>query len=209
MRRPRSVSLPVSTATSAARIGQARRRVSCSRIGGPSPPHRRLKVAYMAASFGSVRRSPSAIPSRIRCWAAGKLIVNSKLSYLHADSYPGRAAQTRSRRQITRAAKRRAANSGGLPSVHMQADRRAKLARPDLRQVTNLVDEPQPVTAGKIAVRSAVPGHRIGDTAGVFKLAEHFGIGGPQPDNAGAVGVPERVGGDLAGRYHQIGAPSW
>ena len=54
----------------------------------------RVKIAYMAASLGSLRRSPSAIPSRIAAAPPASSCSYSKPLVLQLDSYPGRAVQT-------------------------------------------------------------------------------------------------------------------
>ena len=51
---------------------------SRSRIGGPSFLNSRAKIANIDASRGSVTRRVSAIPSRICCSPAGKVMVHSK-----------------------------------------------------------------------------------------------------------------------------------
>ena len=77
------------SATSQAQRRELRRRPAAHGRGGASLEHSRVKMAYMAASFGSLRRSPSAIPSRMRCWAAGKLMLYSKPLYLQPSQLPG------------------------------------------------------------------------------------------------------------------------
>jgi hypothetical protein len=110
-RRVRRVNRQRSRVMSAAMRWRPRPADSCSRPGGPSFPHNRVNIAYIPASLGSLRRSLSAIPSRMRCCAAGKLIVYSKLSYLRDRSYPGDGAQTRCTLRMLQ-----------LAPVHVQAD---------------------------------------------------------------------------------------
>src|SRR5262249_38140595 len=135
-----------------------------------------------------------AIPSRLQairtcCYAATR-------------TKPGKHAVTIcSHRQADRSRSERL----GWPR-HVQPDGGAEFTGADLGQVTYLVDQPEPLSAGSIGSGPAVPGQRIGDEAAVLNLAQHLLVSRPEPDNPGAAGVPQRIGCDLAGGYHQVRA---
>jgi hypothetical protein len=61
----------------------------------------------------------------------------------------------------------------------MQAGGGARLAGSGLDKITNLVDQPQAVTAEQLIGACLVPGERIGDLTGVSYLADDLFTGSP------------------------------
>ena len=89
--------------------------------------------------------------------------------------------------------------------AHVQADSDACRARPGLDKITDLVDQPEAVTAHQLSRWSPVPGERIGDLAGIGYLADQLFSGSPNLHRSAAVGVAKGVADELADSEHQVG----
>ena len=77
----------------------------------------------------------------------------------------------------------------------MHADHCPAGAAAGLHQVTDLVDEPKPVTAARVRWQGAPAGQRIGDVATVLDLADQLIPRGPDGQDTASVGVAESVRG--------------
>jgi hypothetical protein len=90
----------------------------------------------------------------------------------------------------------------------MQPDCRAAGSGPQPDQVAELVDDPQPVTVGRIRGGTAAAGQRVADAAGVLDLADDLSRAGPHVQDAIGTGVAQGVSGQLMNRGHQVGEPA-
>ena len=89
--------------------------------------------------------------------------------------------------------------------AHVQAGGGACLAGSRLDKVTDLVDEPEAVTARHLLRGGAVPGERISDVPGVSYLADELLAGSPNLHRSAATGVAQGIAGELADGDHQVG----
>src|ERR1700685_2301486 len=89
--------------------------------------------------------------------------------------------------------------------AHVQAGVGACLAGSRLDKVTDLVDQPEAVTARHLLRGGAVPGERISDVPGVSYLADELLAGSPNLHRSAATGVAQGIAGELADGDHQVG----
>ena len=89
--------------------------------------------------------------------------------------------------------------------AHVQAGGGACLAAPGLDKVTDLVDQPQAVTAQQLIGAGPVPGERISDVPGIRYLADDLFAGSPHLHRSAAAGMTQGIGGELADGDHQVG----
>jgi hypothetical protein len=86
----------------------------------------------------------------------------------------------------------------------MHADHCPAGAGAGLHQVTDLVDEPKPVAAGRVRGWAVPAGERIGDVAAVLDLADQLIPRGPDRQDTALIGVAKSVRGKLAHREDQV-----
>src|SRR4029453_8578476 len=89
--------------------------------------------------------------------------------------------------------------------VHVQPDHGPAGEGPQLDQVAELVDHPQPAAAVAVEGRPLPADHRVPDAAAVTDLAHQRPVVPPDPQGAAAATVAQAVGGDLVDGQHQAG----